>query len=259
MKKLYKLCPKISDDLAAFDMIKDFVKENIEIQLISKPEDGRLAKIFKEIKAKNFIIHAPGSAYEIENIVRSESQQKILEGFLQQCVDSGKNTKFVLHCGWTNYLASNKEIVDYLVDLIGRFNVPILLENTIHLGEYDRAVKVVNLAHITNLDVCLGMSHVRAILNQGATLEYFKGLYRCKHIHMSYSSNNDGYERSITHGVTHPTIESALEDAKILADLGIFGITMCPEVAEVGDMYHTREQQVKEIKLLTDAGLVRTK
>ena len=80
--------------------------------------------------------------------------------------------------------------------------------------------------------------------------DYFKGLYRCKHIHMSYSSNGDGFKRSITHGVTHPNIETVNEDLAILEQLGIKNITMCPEVAEVGDMYCTREQQVKEIKLL---------
>ena len=250
MNNVFKLCPKISDDLEAFDMLREYVTDNMEIQLTSKPNERKLPKVFKTIDAKHFIVHASGTAYEVEHIVKSDEQKEIIDQFLQQCVDSGKDVKFLMHCGWTSYLATNKEIAEYLVSLTERFGIPLLLENTVHLGEYDRAVKVVNTAHAPNIDVCIDMSHVRGVLNQGMTLEYFKGLYRCKHIHMSYSSNGDGFKRSITHGVAHPSVETAKEDLEILEKLGIKNITMCPEVAEVGDMYHTREQQVKEIKLL---------
>ena len=255
MYNRFKLCPKISDDLEAFDMIKEYVTDNIEIQLTSEPNEGRLPKVFKTIDAKHFIVHASGSAYGVENIVKSDEKKEIIDQFLQQCVDSGKDVKFLMHCGWTSYLASNKEIAEYLVGLTERFGIPLLLENTVHLGEYDRAVKVVNTAHAPNIDVCLDMSNVRGILNQGVTLDYFKGLYRCKHIHMSYSSNGDGFKRSITHGVTHPNHRAVQEDLAILEKLNIKNVTMCPEVAEVGDMYCTREQQVKEIKLLNNFGI----
>lgn len=260
MSKKFKLCPKIDTGLADYAKLSKYVRSNLEIQLIGKVDKVDLVSLLKQVNVPNIVLHASNVAYDICEIVRSEEQQGYIREFLAdavKAVNEGFKIRFLFHCGWSRFDVTNSEICAYLKKLYEEFKIPILLENTIELGEYDRAVKVVNLMHAPYVSLCLDMSHVRAIINQGINYKrYFKGINSCKHIHMSYSSCGDGYRNLATHGVTHPSKDTIMEDVSILEEFNIGGITMCPEVMEVGNMYYTREQERREIKKLLQANVV---
>lgn len=243
----YKICPKVDESFSAYEMLEPFVKDYFELQLLRG--NTNLAECLEKTKATKVIVHSPGTCYDLCHIIRSKEEKEMTEKYLEQCAASDKEIQYLFHCGWSGLDVQNIEIINFLEEMYTKYKVPMLLENTIKIGAYDRAVYVVNYLANKDIGVCLDMSHVRAMMNQGlGYLNYYKGIQNCKHIHMSYSSYGDGFGDMTTHGVRHPSDETMIADVKILKALNIVGVSMCPEVMEIDNIYTTRAEQVIEME-----------
>lgn len=260
MSNNFKLCPRIDTKLVYYPKLAKYITNSVEIQLDKNSHEEDLVNLVKLLGVNTVIFNPSSEAYDICEIIKSKEQQELLVKQLTQVkrlLNKSYNVRFLLHCGWTRYDVTNEHIIACLTKLYNRFKVPFLLMNTNKLGEYDRAIKIVNSMSKPHVSLCLDIANLRAIENQGIDYKkYFNKVNNCKHIHMSYTSCGDGYQNPCTNGVTHPNNETLLADLKLLEEFKLLNRTLCPSVSEVGLMTHTREQEVKEITRLIETSAV---
>lgn len=248
----FKLCIKVDETLKGLEMINEYLTDVIEIHLLSKTID-----IEKYNKFTNIIFHSSVYAFDLVDIVKDKEKLEIVENQLKTLSQISRNVKFLLHCGWAE---DGEEIAtDLIVEtvqyLYSKYGIPIILENTIIPGEYDRCIYVINKLNNENITMCVDTAHVRAIINQGVNYkEYYKGIRNVSHIHFSYSKDNDGYRDKSTHGVLHGCLKEVKSDIEILNVLNIKDVTICPEVVE--EHYEKRVNQRKEILLMKEINLI---
>lgn len=248
-----KLCVKLSQDLSDMDIMKEHMADIVEIHLI----DAENINPALYERFDNIVFHASSQAYELEEITLDMEQQDIVEESLKSIAKVQAKCKLLLHCGWHNDRACGEDIIKYLQQIYSNYKVPILLENTIYKGAYERSFKVINQLHNLDIKACLDTAHIRAIINQGANYkEYYKNMPEVNHVHFSYSSNGDGYRDMRTHGINHPTIKEVYADMGILRELGVQDFNLCPEVEESCHFYKYRENQRIEIELLKHNGII---
>lgn len=245
-----RLCIKVDEKLGGLDVLKNYYTGIIEIQLLTRRP--------KWYKFKNFgaiIFHASEEAYNLPAIVEDRYQIKVIEEQLKAIDKLKAKTQFLIHCGWDTNKDNTNRIIQFLNHIVQLYDTPILLENTITPGNYERCTDVINTLDTSKVSLCLDTSHIRAIINQGYKhIDYYKGIKNVTHVHFSYSSNGDGYKDMKTHGVNHILKREAFDDLDILQKLNVTPLTLCPEVAEKD--YSYRSNQVQEIQLLKSIDII---
>lgn len=265
-----KISPKIDQELGGFEILKPYIYDRLELQLLNlnfgKIEESIFNIVNNVETLQTLVLHLPGCCYEIEDIISNTTQHNNLLNLLQ-CISSlkyktNKNFKILAHCGWnSNYIISNEAIIGYLKFINGflkMYEVELLLENTIdvyeNLEDYDRACYICSKVDSPIINLCIDMSHITAISNRlGIPIKNINNYYRylipekVDQIHFSCSLNGDGYKDMRTHGAMHPSYESSVFDYKILKMLGINDVYMVPEVMENDNDYSVRTCQHKEI------------
>lgn len=271
------ICPKIDQNLGGLKLLAEHVDNKVELQLL----DYDLVEISKAInslkqtcpKLKEIVIHMAEPLLYIDSFKSlAQDEPDLFVKFIAMLRELSEKLKLsfslLFHCGWSEGRLTNEELINILSELsdtMSKFNVSILLENTIDdfgdLISYDRCGLIAKSVDKQNLGVCIDTSHLMAIINKNRfTRNTFLMYYRCvrpetvKHIHFSNVDDGDGFNDMSTHGTSHLSRTEVIDTLELLDELRIDynNTALVPEVMEPSNDYSDRTSQLKEIELLKD-------
>lgn len=266
------ICPKTDDKLTGYTILKPYITEALEIQLLDvnlQTLKKLLAQLILENKKLKYItLHLPMSICNIEDILIGDSVLYYIHTLIYICTE----------CALENYIQINilAHCRTSLNDILKHGNVPklegmlnlfedskakILLENDVAMSysirDMDPAYQVVSRLNNDHLRMCLDISHLHlqnVLFNRLDTSykNYFNNEeigYFVDQIHFSSALNNGVVVNLKNHGKVHNNIDFKA-DYDILSDLKLTNKIIVTEIIGTEEEYIHRTGQLKEIKLL---------
>lgn len=265
-----RVYPKLDDAFAGVNVLKEYVKDGLELQLLHTISNklNRTISTYKTIfpDLKEITLHysmmecdlgiplCNDVAFEklisdityISGLAEAHSVKINLLLHVQDKYD------LVIARGLKSKLARLKEYLE-------RFNILLLLENVIDVnGALDckeHALEFVREMDAENIKCCLDICHIRCYLNKfnfdESILEEYLGtdLNRLVYqIHFADTWDNDGFKDFKTHAKYHSR-KSFEHDINLLKRLNIDDKIIITEIVEFDNNYEHRECQLKELQL----------
>lgn len=266
------LCPKVDEDLKGLRTLKHYIRNSLEVQLLTLDTEKHMTMVNKILNENRNItyltLHLPISSCDIEDILSNRMLCTSVYQLIFVCNVASKkykiNINILMHCstpheklvfrGWEVKLRELLCICDN--------DVNVLLENTIAIQpttfKIEPAMDVVDKMNHPRLYMCLDICHLhyqtrlQKMCIQDSSEYYTNTLKskRIKQVHFSSAMYRGSLYSVDNHSNTHVSLSSCMDDIYLLKTLGIESTYIVPEVYE--DDYNTRENEIKEIQLLKE-------
>lgn len=270
---MIKIYPKVDEAFAGIGLLKPYIKEGIEIQLLKPVENEQLESVLTRLRLfecpsiKEVTLHMNMVDCSLTPYLHNKYKFTRLVstltciGYLQKKL--GIKINLLVHLIETYDALERADVLkdmEVLCSYLEEVNVLLLVENDICIwgvsDMHDHMMEFVRRINHPNVRGCLDICHIYCIANM-THMEYAKipgyigeGASDFIHqIHFADTWNNDGYKDMSTHARYHNemTIE---RDLKLLDTLGISDKNIVTEVTEEGKDYTRRDGQIRELELL---------
>lgn len=252
--------------------VLDAIGSKIEIQMNTRDLSVGLANctevlvnVLKTNDLDEVVIHMPFSLHTFEVYVASPRHLRGLTEFIRSV--EVLSYKHDLRIGILLHQESSTElletidpefkVINDILNSIKNGNVYFLVENCLPcLNHYNvKQIPAFNLLDMIPHDklfACVDVCHIRAYENIfKTTVTIPESIYkRVRWVHFSYTDAHDGYCNKETHGIKHPTLQSAWIDLDYLLWNGI-DVSTTPIVTEITEKdYNLYPDMLEEIRLL---------
>lgn len=262
------IVPKVGEDISNGKPIEAFIKDKIELQLLStdmlKYKDFVKAWIDKYPRIETYILHIPFLFVTVFDIYSSQKLQREFNVFVSDMIKLSMQYKKHFHILFhmatpmkTFEYCGGVEYVKYLDRLIQDTDVNFLVENSTFTlenrtkegGPFYQLVKQIDSPKIRCcFDICHNQIN-KNLYQSEYDLPADIGKYT-KSIHFSSTLNHDGFIDKKTHGRAHENIGTLIDDLEFLQNHG-FDLNTTFLVTEINeDDYVKRPDLIKELKNL---------
>ncbi len=264
--------PKTCRNLVGIDALMPFIEKykGVELQFFDEKApmerfefESVIDNLMKKCSCvKEVTIHPPLSLYDIEYII-SKDINIVKEQFETMVKLSRKyniklNIVYHTMLQFKGHLALTVDKIKECLKILEGENVTLLIENLFMFFERRcTAYELADYLNHPNCKVCMDICHLhcRANIDKKDINEYIKDYLDktlCEkytyQVHFASALNNDGYVDHKTHGRKHDSLESMIDDLRLLKE---YGMEKCNYITEVSEEdYDLRADQVKELEML---------
>lgn len=260
--------PKIAEDPNELGTIRDFLKDQLEIQLLSDDVTkfaNKIENFLKKHKFKKIIVHLPMSLADWESILMNKEIETQFLAFVRQCTvltDKYETEIYILgHLSMREIVLKKvqlKEWFGFLIRMVDNSKVYFLVENpTIEPYKAKTAepfYKFVKSFNNNKVRCCLDLCHYRvmhSLLGDRYKLPEDIAQY-VQSVHFSYYDETKHPYDENTHGIRHKNKEDMLEDLNFLKSIGI-DISKTFIVTEINEKdYKNKPDLIEELKMITE-------
>ena len=262
------IVPKIGDNPKELWQIRDYIKDQLEIQLLSDDITkfaNKVESFLENRKFKRIIVHLPMSMADWESLLMNKEVESQFLAFVRQCTvlsDKYGTEIYILgHLSMREIVLKKvqlKEWFGFLIRMVNHSKVYFLVENptiepykTKNGEPFYKFVKDLNNSRVR---CCLDLCHYRvmhSLLGDRYKLPEDIAQY-VQSVHFSYYDESIHPYTENSHGIRHKNKEDILEDLKFLKSVGI-DISKTFIVTEINEKdYKNKPDLVAELQMLTE-------